>query len=533
MMPLRDLWKTWESWGHASKTKKRTDPAVVVGGSGAGAAASGRGGGTAADGDGAAGSNGKAKASSSAAAAPASAEELRVDLRAALCWSAACEELGACAFLPFADPLWQLTAHPMASHFHSPVRFVMLTSLESLVVRHTAAAGEWLCRAGGRRQFSEILRLCMASEARVLHAPPQPPQQQAHDPQSVAGPVADSSAEGAASPGGDAAAVGGSSAAGCSDAAAQGGRPPSAASVVQMAEEAGASGADASGRLRVLCGAWLLSFRALLLTAATPPEAGVPRNSFHRGIATFTYDEKHRALTQLMACLLVPDPAHVRARANAHVATHLRGLLERTDLSGADMPRLSLLLDSNGPLGPSASNASPSGTAAAASLCAASVRAYSRRCARALARLVPHRSLGPTTRKLVAASTLLPSSSSSPAPASDPATAAGGIPSSSDTGGAESDDLLHPLSLACGIELCARLLHLVRYEVVPPRCTSILHDGPAAIATEALEAMQVRTRPSLPFHGLPCPSLASRSSYSKPCSSRRSNLRPSLHTTPC
>ena len=42
-----------------------------------------------------------------------------------------------------------------------------------------------------------------------------------------------------------------------------------------------------------------------------------------------------------------------------------------------------------------------------------------------------------------------------------------------------------------GIELCARVLKLIREEVVPSRCTSILHANTAAIAADAMEAWRL------------------------------------------
>ena len=102
-------------------------------------------------------------------------------------------------------------------------------------------------------------------------------------------------------------------------------------------EEAAVSSTDASARLRVLCRAWLCGFRGLLCTKASLVEESASSMSYNRANATFTHEEKHRAIADLLSAVVTPDPAHVRAKANAQIGIHLRDLLMLDELSGAHL----------------------------------------------------------------------------------------------------------------------------------------------------------------------------------------------------
>ena len=132
----------------------------------------------------------------------------------------------------------------------------------------------------------------------------------------------------------------------------------------------------------------MCGFRGVLHARAVEAD-GVAPLSYNRANAALTYPEKHRALSDLLVCVVTPDPAHALARSNTEVGHVLRTVLARDDLSGADLPRLCLLLDQSGALGPAAPTASPASTAAAASLCAAAAHAYAVRCAALLVARVP------------------------------------------------------------------------------------------------------------------------------------------------
>merc|ERR1719149_22479 len=59
----------------------------------------------------------------------------------------------------------------MATHWHRPVRMVLLETLNELVRRHAAAVSAWLGRAQGRRLLIDTLQTLISTEARMVANP--------------------------------------------------------------------------------------------------------------------------------------------------------------------------------------------------------------------------------------------------------------------------------------------------------------------------------------------------------------------------
>ena len=147
MKPLQHLWRAWETWPHAYSAppielaRVPAAPASKL-------------------------SANRDPSSAAPQRCPCAVSQVdsRSALRAALCWRAATEALGAVAFLVPADQLWHLTVEPMACHAFAPVRSVMLNALFSLASASQASLGPWLCRADKNRIYCHAIRRSILAE---------------------------------------------------------------------------------------------------------------------------------------------------------------------------------------------------------------------------------------------------------------------------------------------------------------------------------------------------------------------------------
>jgi len=224
-----------------------------------------------------------------------------VHVQAAHCWEELMRCLGALAVSPSCDIVWSYTVRPMATHWHRPVRLVMLQTLNALVRGHATQVGAWLCRAQGRRMVIETLQMLISTEARtvVKHA------QLAPTP-----------------PGSSGAAAGAAAGASPADRSASVSRPSSPA-------VDGAEPGEAADVICALCDCWQACVICLLRSAADLLPDVVRGNAIWEARPTQASEreDKLRAISEILLAVLTPDPSHARALVHGRVRRRLMGSL--------------------------------------------------------------------------------------------------------------------------------------------------------------------------------------------------------------